>query len=97
MIAPTRMYDYAPALSVDEAVDLVVDAVVNKPRRVATILGVCLAVANTLAPRFMEIIWNTIYRMFPDSAAAKGIKGAKPKQLSSEQIAMAAMMKGIHF
>jgi hypothetical protein len=39
---------------------------------------------------------NTTFRMFPDSAAAKGDKSGKP-QLSAEAIAMAQMMKGIHF
>jgi len=39
---------------------------------------------------------NTTIRMFPDSAAAKGDKSAKPT-LSPEAIAMASMMQGIHF
>jgi hypothetical protein len=34
--------------------------------------------------------------MFPDSAAAKGEKAPKPT-LSPEAIAMAQMMRGIHF
>jgi hypothetical protein len=34
--------------------------------------------------------------MFPDSAAAKGDKSAKP-QLSPEAIAMQQLMQGIHF
>ncbi len=101
MIAPTKLYDYAPALSVDEAMDLIVEAVVNKPRRVATTTGLFMAVANAVAPKFMEIIWNTSYRMFPDSEAAKGIKDARDKnkklEMSSEQLAMAAIMKGVHF
>jgi NAD(P)-dependent dehydrogenase (short-subunit alcohol dehydrogenase family) len=97
MIGPTKMYDYAPALTVDESMDLLVDAVVNKPRRVATTMGVCMAVANSLAPKFMEIVWNTSYRMFPDSEAAKGTEGVVEKELSSEQVAMAAIMKGVHF
>jgi NAD(P)-dependent dehydrogenase (short-subunit alcohol dehydrogenase family) len=101
MIAPTKLYDYAPALSVDEAMELIVEAVVHKPRRVATTTGLFMAVANALAPKFMEIIWNTSYRMFPDSEAAKGVKGGgkEPKkvEMSSEQMAMAAIMKGVHF
>jgi NAD(P)-dependent dehydrogenase (short-subunit alcohol dehydrogenase family) len=101
MIAPTKMYDYAPALSVDESMELVVDAVVNKPRRVATATGIFMAVANSIAPKFMEIVWNTSYRMFPDSEAAKAGRvaaaDAKKPEMSSEQIAMAAIMKGIHF
>jgi hypothetical protein len=39
---------------------------------------------------------NTTFRMFPDSAAAKGEKLAKPV-LTPEAIAMSQMMKGIHF
>ena len=39
---------------------------------------------------------NPTFRMFPDSAAAKGEKGAKPS-LSPEAIAMSEMMRGIHF
>jgi NAD(P)-dependent dehydrogenase (short-subunit alcohol dehydrogenase family) len=98
MIAPTKIYDYAPTLSVDEAVDLVVDAVVHKPRRVATTMGKFLAFSNALAPKLMEIIWNTSYRMFPDSLAAKGEEDASGKsEMTSEQVALAAMMKGIHF
>lgn len=97
MIAPTKIYDYAPALTVDESMDLVVDAVVNKPHRVATTMGVFLAVANALMPRFMEVLWNTSYRMFPDSSAAKGSEPKQKLEPSNEQVAMAAVMKGIHF
>jgi hypothetical protein len=39
---------------------------------------------------------NTSFRMFPDSAAAKGEKAAKPV-LSAEAVAMQQMMRGIHF
>jgi hypothetical protein len=49
-----------------------------------------------VAPRIAQIIMNTTFRMFPDSAAAKGEKPAKP-QLSAEAVAMANMMRGIHF
>ena len=39
---------------------------------------------------------NTTFRMFPDSAAAKGDKSAKP-QLSAEAVALQQLMRGIHF
>ena len=43
---------------------------------------------------------NTTFRMFPDSAAAVGAKpgekAAKPK-LSAEAMALAQMMRGVHF
>jgi hypothetical protein len=51
---------------------------------------------HAVAPRITQIIMNTTFRMFPDSAAAKGEKLAKPT-LTPEAIAMAQMMRGIHF
>ncbi len=98
MIAPTKLYDYAPTITVEESMELVIDAIVNKPRRVATTMGKFLAIANSVAPKLMQVIWNISYRMFPDSAAAQGIKDARVEtELSNEQVAMAAVMKGIHF
>jgi hypothetical protein len=39
-------------------------------------------VLHALTPRVAQIAMNTSFRMFPDSSAAKGDKGAKP-QLSA--------------
>jgi NAD(P)-dependent dehydrogenase (short-subunit alcohol dehydrogenase family) len=96
MTAPTEIYKSMPLLDPEEAADMVVGACIDKPVRVATRLGIFGAVLHALAPRITQIIMNTTFRMFPDSAAAKGDKGAKPS-LSPEAIAMAQMMKGIHF
>jgi NAD(P)-dependent dehydrogenase (short-subunit alcohol dehydrogenase family) len=98
MIAPTKIYQYAPALEVDEAIDLVVDAVINKPKRVATGMGKFLSAAEALFPKLVEIFNNATYRMFPDSDAAQGKAGAKDEvDATSEQVAMATLMKGVHF
>ena len=75
---------------------MVIRACIDKPVRVATRLGVFGEVLHAAAPRITQIIMNTTFRMFPDSAAAKGDKGGKPT-LSPEAIAMAQMMRGIHF
>ena len=96
MTAPTKIYDSMPLLKPEEAADLIVQACVDKPARVATRLGIFGALLHTAAPRVTQIIMNTTFRMFPDSAAAQGDKSAKPK-LSPEAIAMAQMMRGIHF
>src|SRR6185295_4339344 len=40
MIAPTRFYEQVPALTPDEAADFVVDAIVRRPVRIATRLGI---------------------------------------------------------
>ncbi|MBK7613779.1 MAG: SDR family oxidoreductase [Burkholderiales bacterium] len=100
MTAPTKIYDSMPLLQPEEAADMIVQACVEKPVRVATRLGIFGALLHTAAPRVTQIVMNTTFRMFPDSAAAKGEKssekGAKPT-LSPEAIAMAQMMRGIHF
>jgi NAD(P)-dependent dehydrogenase (short-subunit alcohol dehydrogenase family) len=96
MTAPTKIYENMPLLDPEEAADMVVQACIDKPVRVATRLGVFGEVLHAAAPRITQIIMNTTFRMFPDSAAAKGDKAAKPT-LSPEAIAMAQMMRGIHF
>ncbi len=96
MTAPTKIYDNMPLLKPEEAADMIVQACVDKPVRVATRLGIFGEVLHAAAPRITQIIMNTTFRMFPDSAAAKGDKGAK-STLSPEAIAMSQMMKGIHF
>ena len=97
MIAPTRMYDSIPTLSPEEAAGLVVDAIVRKPVRIATRLGVFGAVCHAVAPKVTQVLLNTAYNMFPDSAAAQGTKEGEPQQLSPEQIAFAQLTQGIHW
>jgi NAD(P)-dependent dehydrogenase (short-subunit alcohol dehydrogenase family) len=97
MIAPTKIYDNVPTLAPDEAADLIVQAIVYKPVRIATRLGVFGQVLHAMAPRIAQIVMNSTFRMFPDSDAAKGAKpGDKPKA-SADQIAYANLMRGIHF
>ncbi|AQA19653.1 short chain dehydrogenase [Halioglobus japonicus] len=97
MIEATTVYDSMPVLTPDEATDMVVDAVINKPKRIATNLGIFLQVQNALAPRVSEVVMNIVFRMFNDSAAARGDKKAEKVEASNEQVALAALMKGVHF
>jgi NAD(P)-dependent dehydrogenase (short-subunit alcohol dehydrogenase family) len=99
MIAPTKMYESVPTLSPEEAADLVVEAILHKSVRIATRLGVFGAVSHAIAPRLTQILLNTAFNMFPDSAAAQGKKGeaADQKELTAEQMAFAQLTKGIHW
>jgi NAD(P)-dependent dehydrogenase (short-subunit alcohol dehydrogenase family) len=98
MIAPTKMYESVPTLTPDEAADLVVKAIIERPSRVATRTGIFAATLNALMPKAYEIIMNTAFEMFPDSAAAKGDRKAlKSEQPTNEQIAFAAVMRGVHW
>jgi NAD(P)-dependent dehydrogenase (short-subunit alcohol dehydrogenase family) len=96
MIAPTQIYNNVPTLSPEEAADMVAQACIFKPVRIATRLGILGQVMHALVPRVAQIGMNASFRMFPDSSAAKGEKGAKP-QLSAEAVALQQMMRGIHF
>ncbi|KFL37961.1 SDR family oxidoreductase [Arenimonas donghaensis] len=98
MIAPTKMYDSVPTLSPEEAADLVVKAIIERPSRVATRMGIFAATLNAVAPKAYEVIMNTAFEMFPDSAAAKGDRKAlKDEKPTNEQVAFAALMRGVHW
>ena len=99
MIAPTKMYENVPTLSPEQAADLVVEAIVYRAVRIATRLGIFGAVSHAAAPRLTQIMLNTAFNMFPDSAAAQGKKGelAAKQELSPEQIAFAQLTQGIHW
>jgi short-subunit dehydrogenase len=98
MIAPTKMYDSVPTLSPEEAADLIVKAIIDKPSRVATRLGVFAGVVHAVFPKAYEVVMSTAFELFPDSAAAKGMAGrgdaANP---TNEQIAFASLMRGVHW
>ena len=97
MIAPTKMYENVPTLSPEQAADLVVEAIVHKPVRIATRLGIFGAVAHAITPRLTQILLNTAFNMFPDSTAASGKKDGEQKPLSPEQMAFAQLTQGIHW
>lgn len=98
MIAPTKMYESVPTLTPEEAAGLVVKGIIERPTRIATRLGIFASLVHALAPKAYEVVMNTAFELFPDSAAAKGMKGAREgDKPTSEQIAFAAVMRGVHW
>jgi thioester reductase-like protein len=103
MIAPTNIYDAFPTLTPDEAAQMLCDVVIDKPKRKASRLGTFGEVLYAISPKSVDRVMNTAYRVFPDSKAAKGKKdGAEPEkekdqEMSTEAIAMAYLMRGVHF
>ena len=106
MIAPTSMYDAFPTLSPDEAGQMICDSIIDRPKRKATRLGTAGEVLYALSPQTVDQVLHTAYNLFPDSKAAKeGSKSAdgKPAELekqdamSTEAVAMAYLMRGVHF
>jgi NAD(P)-dependent dehydrogenase (short-subunit alcohol dehydrogenase family) len=113
MIAPTDMYKAFPTLSPDEAAEMITNAMIDKPKKIASRLGTFGEVFYTLSPKSADIVLNTAYNLFPDSKAARGKKkelpagddGAKAteqkeekdEEISTEAVAMAYLMRGVHF
>jgi NAD(P)-dependent dehydrogenase (short-subunit alcohol dehydrogenase family) len=98
MIAPTRMYDMFPAITPEEAAEMIAKAMVNRPKKVATRLGNFGELLYAVAPKANDKILNTAYKLFPDSQAAKGGKEEAPdKAPSTEAVAFAHLMKGVHW
>jgi len=95
MIAPTKFYDHVPTMTPEEAADLIAEAIIRRPLRLTTRLGVFSQVVQALAPRFGQTILNTSFRMFPDSTAATGKAGSEVP--TADQIAFTQMLRGLHY
>lgn len=97
MIAPTKIYKSVPTLTPDEAADLLATAIIDKPKRIATNLGIFGSLLHALFPKLAEIIMNSSFRMFPDSKESdQGKEQRSEKASSAELIAFSALLKGIH-
>jgi NAD(P)-dependent dehydrogenase (short-subunit alcohol dehydrogenase family) len=96
MIAPTKIYDSFPTITPDEAADMVCEAIRSKPKQINTRLGTFGEVAYALAPKAIDQVLHMAYKVFPDSAAAKGTDDPKEKA-STEAVALAHLMRGVHW
>ena len=101
MIAPTKMYDAFPTITPEEAAEMITRAMITKPKKVATRLGNFGELLYNVAPKASDAILNTAYKLFPDSSAAKGKEDGKPpakeEELSTEGVAFAYLMRGVHW
>jgi NAD(P)-dependent dehydrogenase (short-subunit alcohol dehydrogenase family) len=102
MIKPTRMYDRFPTITPDDAADMISDAIIHRPKRIATPLGTLGQILYAINPKSIDYILNSAYKLFPDSSAAKG-EGKKERpqttaeEATSEQVMFASLMRGIHW
>jgi NAD(P)-dependent dehydrogenase (short-subunit alcohol dehydrogenase family) len=99
MIAPTRIYEQMPVATPDEAADMVAEAITARPKRIATRLGIAAEMLYLVAPRVTEVVMNTAYRMFPDSAAAQGGQGERKPDAppTQEAVIFASILRGVHW
>jgi len=103
MIAPTKIYEDMPTIiSPEEAADMIADAIIRQPQRIATRMGLGAEIAHLVMPKMSEVVFNAAYRMFPDSAAAEGKKDDKAKSgetrpATREAMIFASLLRGIHW
>ncbi len=107
MIAPTDIYKAFPTLKPDEAALMICDTLIDKPKRKASRLGTFGEVLYSVSPKTVDAVLHTAYNLFPDSKASKGKKdepgSARDDEkdgggdMSTEAVAMAYLMRGVHF
>jgi short-subunit dehydrogenase len=101
MIEPSRHYKYFPALSPDEAADMVADAIASRNKKQSTLAGRLSEVTYATVPRVQDAIANAGYKMFPDSkpksGRPEGEAGDEQGEGSAEQKAFARATRGTHW
>lgn len=96
MIAPTKLYDYVPALTPEQAGDMIVEAVVDKPKSIASPLGTMAQINYALWPKFNDFVLHKAFHMFPSSKASRGISGRNqpPEKPDIPARVLAAILPG---
>jgi NAD(P)-dependent dehydrogenase (short-subunit alcohol dehydrogenase family) len=109
MTAPTRIYEKLPLITPEEAAELVCEAIIHQPKRLATKLGIFAQLMSFFAPKVTEIIESHAYRLFPESEAAKRGLHAEASgavapgdaetdaRRSEEMLVFATLLRGIHW
>jgi short-subunit dehydrogenase/thioester reductase-like protein len=97
MIAPTSIYKMFPALTPEEAGAMIVQAVEDRPKRIATTLGTVGEIGYAIAPKAFDALMNFGFNLFPDSAAARGEADEQHDGLMPERRAFAYLFRGIHW
>jgi thioester reductase-like protein len=97
MIAPTKLYDHFPAITPETASNMITTAMIAKPKKVATGLGNTAEVAYALMPKVVDQVLHQGYRLFPESSAAKGKKKDGDEKASTEGMAFAYALRGVHW
>ena len=69
---------------------------ITRQKKVATRLGTFGEVLYALAPKAVDVILNTGFKLFPESSAAKGPRRRRRRR-RREGVAFAYLMRGVHW
>ncbi|RZS36994.1 thioester reductase-like protein [Herbihabitans rhizosphaerae] len=101
MIRPTKIYDAFPTRSPEQAADMVMEALVKRPKQIGTLEGRIIQSAYAVAPDLVDAIAYQGYRVFPDSTAAGGSEkpklGKGDRHLSRAASALVRLTRGFHW
>ena len=89
MIAPTKLYDRFPALSPENAAELICDAIRKRPKRVATALGNLGQLSYAVAPGAQDMVINQAFKLFPETSGSE--------RETAEQRAFVRATRGVHW
>jgi short-subunit dehydrogenase len=83
-----------PLLSSDEAADLIIKAIIEKPKRIANRIGLFAALVHGVYPKLGELVMNTGFNMAPETDGKK--HDSDPKQNSADVMALSNLIREIH-
>ncbi len=96
MVEPTRIYRQFHLIGPEKAADMVCDAIINRPQRLATPLGTLAHLIEAFVPALGTAIMSESFRIFPESEAAGAPPGSDART-SPDMVAFASLMHGIHW
>lgn len=98
MVAPTRIFERFPLIEPGQAAEMVCSAIVHRSERLATRLGILAQFVELLMPSLNRAIMSEAFRIFPESAAARGLAGSEeqPEPEAPELAACASLMRAVH-
>jgi NAD(P)-dependent dehydrogenase (short-subunit alcohol dehydrogenase family) len=83
MVVPTGNLEDRRSLSAEQAAEVVVRALEDRPVTVGTPVGRAAEVLNLVAPRLSDALMSRLHHRSPDSAAARGGSSEPGERLSS--------------
>jgi NAD(P)-dependent dehydrogenase (short-subunit alcohol dehydrogenase family)/thioester reductase-like protein len=82
MIAPTKLYDHVPTWTPETAADTIVEAILTRPKKIASPLGTFAAINYALWPKLNDLVLS-----LPFQLAHGTLESAKPVTEPREQSA----------
>ncbi len=83
-----------PLLTSEEASELIVKAIIEKPKRIANRLGLFAALVHGVYPKIGELVMSTGFNMAPESDGLE--HDSDPKQDSADVMALSSIIREIH-